>query len=433
MRNIKKLITNESLNIRRIDAVARGVSSATTIYASHARNAFVWDVEGRKYIDFAGGIGVLNTGHRHPKIIDAVEQQCQKLVHSCFQVLPYESYVKLAEELNLLAPGNFPKKSILLSTGAEAVENAIKISRSATSRQGIIAFSGGFHGRTMMGMALTGKVIPCKVGFGPFPADVYHAPFPHEYRNISVEDSIKGIERIFQSDVAPSGVAAIIVEPIQGEGGFIPAPKIFLQKIREICDQYGIILIADEVQSGFGRTGKMFAMEHSDVIPDLTTVAKSLAGGMPLSAVVGRADVMDAPMPGGLGGTYGGNPVACASALAVIEVIKEDNLLKRSQQIGVQVTDYISSLIEEGISCIGEIRGLGGMIAFEIIRDQTSREPDPDLTKKIIGKATENGLILLSCGYSGNTIRILVPLTASREDVAQGLAIIRNSIQEVYF
>ncbi len=424
--------SNENLDKRRVQAVARGLASATAIYANKSDNVSVWDVEGRKFIDFAGGIGVLNTGHRHPKIMAAMEKQCQNLVHTCFQILPYESYVELAEKLNSLTPGDFPKKSIFLSTGAEAVENAVKIARMSTGRQGIISFSGAFHGRTMMGMALTGKIVPYKVGFGPFPAEVYHAPFPHEYRGVTVEDAIAGIEKIFKTDIEASRVAAIIVEPVQGEGGFVPAPFDFLKKLREICDQNGILLIADEVQSGFGRTGKLFAMEHSGVIPDITTVAKSLAGGMPLSGVIGRADVMDSPDPGGLGGTYGGNPVACASALAVIDVIESENLLQRSLEIGERVRHYVNQMIKDGFSCIGEIRGLGGMIAFELVKDQESRSPDPDLTKALTTKAAENGLILLSCGTFGNTVRVLVPLTASTEELDEGLDIMKKSLKEVW-
>jgi len=422
--------SNKELQIRREAGVARGVASMTEIFAKRAENSTIWDVEGKKYIDFAGGIGVLNTGHRHPKIMAAIEAQCSQVVHSCFQVLPYESYIALAEKLNELAPGDFPKKSIFLSTGAEAVENAIKIARVATGRQAVIAFSGGFHGRTMMGMALTGKVVPYKVGFGPFPADVYHAPFPHEYRGVTVQDSLDGIEKIFKADVEANRVAAIIIEPVQGEGGFIPAPAEFFQALRKICDQHGILLIADEVQSGFGRTGKMFAIEHSGVAPDLITVAKSLAGGMPLSGVIGRAEIMDAPAPGGLGGTYGGNPVACASALAVIEVMEEENLLQRSQEIGEQVRQYVQAMTDD-FSCIGEIRGLGSMLAFELVKDRYSRAPDPELTKALTAKAAENGLILLSCGTFGNTIRILVPLTVSQDELIQGLEIIRKSLREV--
>ena len=413
-------------------AVPRGVGNATAIYAQRAENAEVWDVEGKRYIDFAGGIGVLNVGHNHPKVKARVAEQIDGFMHTCFQVLPYSPYIELAEKLNARAPGNFEKKTIFLTTGAEAVENAIKIARGATGRPGVISFSGAFHGRTMLGMALTGKVVPYKVGFGPFPSDIYHAPFPHEYRGVTQEESLRALDRLFKSDIEPTRVAAMIIEPVQGEGGFYIAPKAFLEKLRAICDEHGIVLIADEVQSGFGRTGKWFAIEHSGVVPDLITTAKSLAGGMPLSGVVGRADLMDAVAPGGLGGTYGGNPVACAAGLGVIEAIEEENLLERSLAVGERVMKRFRQMAEKNtLNCIGDVRGLGGMVAMELVKDRDTREPAPELTRALTEKALEHGLVLLSCGVGANVVRVLVPVTADDATLDEGLDILEKSLLEV--
>lgn len=424
------MTTNKDLLARRNAAVARGVGNMHNLFAERADNAEVWDVEGNRYIDFAGGIAVLNTGHRHPKIMQAVAAQMEHYTHTCFQVMPYEPYVALAERLNALAPGDDAKKTLFLTTGAEAVENAVKIARAYTRRSAIIAFSGGYHGRTIMTLGLTGKVQPYKLGFGPFPAEIFHAPFPHALQGVTVDQSLVAVEELFKTEVESQRVAAIIIEPVQGEGGFYITPNEFLQGLRRICDQHGILLIADEIQTGFGRTGTLFAMEHSGVVPDLTTIAKSLAGGFPLSAVIGRAEVMDAVGPGGLGGTYAGNPLACAAALAVLDIFEEEGLLERSRNLGEQLRARLNEMAVK-FSCIGEVRGLGAMVAIELFKDGERRQPDSDLTKALVAQAAEQGLILLSCGINGNVVRILVPLTASPEIVDEGLDIIERSLEEL--
>ena len=421
------MTTNSDLLTRRNQAVARGVANMHNLYADHAENAEIWDVEGKRYIDFAGGIGVLNTGHRHAKVMAAVQAQMERYTHTCFQVMPYEPYVALAERLNRLAPGDAPKKSLFLTTGAEAVENAVKIARAYTGRSAIIAFNGGYHGRTMMTLGLTGKVAPYKVGFGPFPSEIFHAPFPVALHGISVEQSLAALQNIFKVDVEPERVAAIIIEPVQGEGGFYTAPFEFLQSLRALCDQHGILLIADEVQAGAGRTGKMFAMEHSGVVPDLTTLAKSIAGGFPISAVVGRADIMDSVGPGGLGGTYAGSPLGCAAALAVLDVFEQEGIYERSLALGERIQGRLRQMAER-FSCIGDVRGLGSMVAMELFKGSESRNPDPDLTKALVALAAERGLILLSCGMYGNTIRVLVPITGADELIDEGLDIIESCL-----
>jgi 4-aminobutyrate aminotransferase/4-aminobutyrate aminotransferase/(S)-3-amino-2-methylpropionate transaminase len=422
---------NADLQRRRDAAVARGVGHATQRYAVRALNAEIWDADGQRYIDFAGGIGVLNTGHRHPKVLAAIHKQLDAFIHSCFQVMPYEPYIELAEKLNARAPLIGAAKSIFVSTGAEAVENAVKIARAHTQRPGIIAFSGGFHGRTMMGMALTGKVAPYKIGFGPFPADVYHGRFPHPYHGVKVADALDDIAHLFKYDIEPSRVAAFIIEPVQGEGGFTVAPAEFMRGLRALCDEHGILLIADEVQSGFARTGKLFAMEHYDIHADLITVAKSIAGGLPLAGVIGRAEVMDAPAVGGLGGTYGGNPVACAAALAVLDAIDEEGLLACSTKLGERIREFVGELQKESRLGIGEIRGLGGMSAFELIVPGTGNTPDPDAAKALTARAAEMGLILLSCGVYANTIRVLVPLTVEDVVLAEGLETLAKALRAV--
>ena len=419
---------NESLLQRRQAAVARGVSQIHPIVAERAENATVWDVDGREYIDFAGGIAVLNTGHLHPKVVAAVQEQLGKLSHTCFQVLAYEPYVEVCEKLNELVPGNFAKNTLFLTTGAEAVENAVKIARAHTGRSGIIAFTGGYHGRTMMTMGMTGKVVPYKAGFGPFPAEIFHARFPTELHGTSVQDAIDSLESIFKNDIEPSRVAAIIIEPVQGEGGFNIAPPALLQHLRAVCDQHGILLIADEVQTGAGRTGKWFAVEHSGVAPDLITMAKSMAGGFPISAVVGRAEVMDAAAPGGLGGTYAGSPLACAAALAVLDVFEKENLLQRAEDVGLRLVGGLQELARKH-RCIAEVRGLGAMVAMELCQDGNPHQPDAALAKALSAEATKRGLILLTCGTYGNVIRILVPLTASDALLDEGLAIIGASLE----
>jgi 4-aminobutyrate aminotransferase len=396
-------------------------------YADRAANSEIWDVENRRYIDFAAGIAVLNTGHRHPKLIAAIQAQLGKFTHTAYQIVPYASYVELAERINAITPGTHAKKTAFFSTGAEAVENAIKIARAATGRSGVIAFTGGFHGRTMMGMALTGKVVPYKVGFGPFPSEVYHAPFPMQLHGISTEDALAELQHIFKADIDPKRVAAIILEPVQGEGGFYQAPADFMRALRGICDQHGILLIADEIQTGFARTGKMFAMEHYDVLPDLMTMAKSLAGGMPLSAVCGRAEVMDAPGPGGLGGTYAGNPLATASALAVLEVIEEEKLVERANALGSKLKHRLHEL-RSVVPQIGEVRGPGAMVAVEFMKPG-SGEPDVDFTKQVQARALEKGLLLLTCGVYQNVIRFLFPLTMSDALMDEALDILESALR----
>lgn len=423
------MAANADLLARRNAAVVRGVGHATPIFAAKALNSEVWDVEGKRYVDFAGGIAVVNTGHCHPDIIRAVRDQLDRFTHTCFQVLPYDSYIELAERLNALAPLSGPVKSVFFSTGAEATENAVKIARAATGRTGVIAFSGGFHGRTIMASAMTGKVIPYKKGLGPALPDVWHVPFPIEGGDISVEASLRYLTFIFKADIDPSRVAAVIIEPIQGEGGFHQADPELMRGLRRICDQHGIVLIADEVQSGFGRTGKMFAMEHYDVQPDLICVAKSLAGGFPLSGVIGRAPIMDAAEPGGLGGTYAGNPLACVAAIAVLDIFEREKLLERANSIGRRLRAGIDQLSRaNNLLPISAARGPGAMIAFDILKHRGTTEPDAEATLRVTRRAYENGLIILSCGTTASTIRILVPLTASDEIVDEGLAILETSL-----
>ena len=422
---------NAELQQRRVDAVARGVGNATQLFAVKALNAEIWDADDKRYIDFAGGIGVMNTGHRHPKVMARIQQQLDAVVHSCFQVMPYEPYIELAEQLNKRAPIEGKAKTLFVTTGAEAVENAVKIARAYTKRPGLIAFGGGYHGRTLLTLGLTGKVAPYKIGFGPFPADIFHARFPHEYHGISVADALHDIADLFKYDIEPSRVAAIIIEPVLGEGGFTPTPPEFMRALRAICDEHGILLIADEVQSGFARTGKLFAMEHYDVKADLITTAKSLAGGMPLSGVIGRAEVIDAPAAGGLGGTYGGNPVACAAALGVLEVIDSEDILNKSTLLGEKLAAYVENLAKESALGIGEIRHLGAMFAFELIKPGTKNTPDPDAAKALTTKAAELGLILLSCGVYANSIRVLVPITVEDTILDEALGMLEAALRAI--
>ena len=371
----------------------------------------------------AAGIAVLNTGHRHPKVVAAVADQLQAFTHTAYQIVPYESYVSLAERINDLAPIDGPAKTAFFTTGAEAVENAVKIARAYTGRPGLITFGGGFHGRTFMTMALTGKVAPYKIGFGPFPGSVYHGVYPNEAHGVTTADALKSLERIFKADIAPDQVAAIILEPIQGEGGFNVAPADFMQALRALCDTHGILLIADEVQSGFARTGKLFSMEHHCVKPDLITMAKSLAGGMPLSAVSGRADVMDAPAPGGLGGTYAGNPLAIAAAHAVLDVIDEEDLCIRSAYLGHHLVEVLNKA-KEDCPYIADIRAQGSMVAVEFNDPQTG-QPSPEFTRQVQERALQDGLLLLSCGVYGNVIRFLYPLTIPQDQFAKALQVIK--------
>ena len=422
--------SNESLVARRQAAVARGVSMVHPVFVERAENALLWDGDGRRYIDFAGGIAVLNTGHRHRRVLEAVRSQLDKVTHTCFQITPYEPYVALCEKLNSLAPGKGPNKTVLMSTGAEAIENAVKIARVSTGRSAVIAFAGGFHGRTMMALALTGKIDPYKVGFGPYPAEVYHAPFPNSLHGVTVDDSFDALETIFKCDVAPDRVAAIVFEPVQGEGGFYVAPREFVTRLRELCDRHGILLIADEIQSGAGRTGKMFAIEHYGVAADIYTLAKSLGGGFPLAAVVGRAEVMDACGPGGLGGTYAGNPVACAAALAVLEVFEQERIFERADRLGEKIGKALDALAARHAEIV-EVRRLGAMNAFELGEGGDPHRPAAELTKKLTARARELGLILLSCGIYGNVVRILVPITAEDAVVDEGLGILAKAASEL--
>lgn len=411
-------MSNQQLQQRKQAVFARGQGNLYPVYVQRAKNAEVWDVEGNRYIDFGTGIAVCNTGHAHPKVVAAAQAQLADFSHSCLMINPYAEAVELAEKLTQLAPGCSAKKAIFVSTGAEAVENCIKIARAYTRRRGVIAFSGGFHGRTNMTMALTGKVAPYKTLFGPFPADIYHLPFPMALHGVSTEQSLAALHKLFKVDIAPEDVAAIIIEPVQGEGGFYPAPLELLNALRQLCDQHGIVLIADEIQTGFSRTGKLFAMQHSGVEPDLITMAKGIAGGLPLAAVVGKSDIMDAPLPGGLGGTYGGSPVACAAALAVLEVIEQEQLCVQANLIGEAFAARLTVLQQQFPQRIAEIRQLGAMIAVEFMRDG---EPDVALTQQIIARSAEHGLILLSCGFYANVLRFLPPLTIEANILQQGL------------
>ena len=390
----------------------------------------MWDVEGRRYIDFGAGIAVLNTGHAHPKVKEAVALQLERLTHSCFQVTPYEGYVALAEKLNAIAPGSTPKKTLFLTTGAEAVENALKIARYHTKRSAIVAFTGGFHGRTLACISLTGKVQPYKVGFGPMLPEVYHLPFPMAYHGITVQDSLDALDSLFKADVDPKRVAAIIIEPVLGEGGFYAAPAELLRKLRELCNHHGILLIADEIQSGFGRTGRMFAIEHSGVEPDLMTIAKSVAGGVPLSAVIGKADIMDSPEPGGLGGTFAGSPLACAAGLAVLEVIRQENLLQRASHIGNFMASRLKGL-QARFPGIGEVRNTGAMVAIELVKSGRPDSPDAPTTKALVQAAGRRGLILLSCGMNANVIRFLAPLTISDALLKEGFHLLEQALDDV--
>lgn len=422
--------TNASLAARRGAAIPAGLSKHLDVYIDRAENAELWDIEGRRYIDFAAGIAVNNTGHRHPKVVERVRRQLDKVTHTSFQTTPYEDYVTLCEKLNALLPGDFPKKTFLVSTGAEAIENAAKIARVATGRSAFVAFSGGFHGRTLMAMTLTGKTAPYKVGFGPLVPDVYHLPFPIAYHGIGEDEALKALDRLFKSEVDPSRVAGIFVEPVQGEGGFYPAPATFLRALREICDKHGIILIADEIQTGFARTGKMFAMEHAGVAADIVTMAKGLGGGFPIAAITGRADIMDRIPAGGVGSTFAGNPLSCAAALGVLEVIEEEKLAERATEIGTRLRKSFDEWhAGNEFACIGDVRNLGAMVAIEFVRDRATKEPWPELVKALTHKAAENGLLLLSCGVNGNVVRVLAPLTIPFPLLDDGIAVLKDSLR----
>lgn len=418
-------MSNSDVHSRRLQATPRGVGVMCDFYAVKAENATVWDQHGREYTDFSAGIAVLNTGHRHPKVMAAVQQQLECFTHTAFQIIPYENYIHLAERLNALVPISGPVKTTFFSTGAEAVENAVKIARAATGRPGIIAFTGAFHGRTNMTMSLTGKVVPYKTDFGPFASPVFHARYPNALHKVSVSDALDSLEAIFRSDISPQQVAAIIFEPVQGEGGFYDAPPEFVVALRELCDRHGILLIADEIQSGFARTGKLFASDYYAVQPDIITMAKSLAGGFPLSAVSGRAEVMDAPEPGGLGGTYAGSPPAIAAALAVLDIIEEEALCSRANQLGSRLKQ---TLQQADCKALAEIRGYGSMMAAEF--NDAAGKPSAEIAKAIQQQALEKGLILLTCGVYGNVIRFLYPLTIPDAQFEDALALLAGILRE---
>src|SRR2546425_512924 len=410
--------------------VPRGVTTAHPIAVDRAQGAEIWDTSGRRYIDFVGGIGVMNVGHNHPRVMAAVREQLDRVTLTAFQVVMYDSYVRLAQRWCEVAPAALPKKAIFYSTGAEAVENAVKTARAATGREAVISFSGGFHGRTLLALSLTGTVNPYKQNFGPYAAEVYQTPFPYEYRGWSSEQALAALDTLFESAVSPQRVAAIIIEPVLGEGGFVPAPIPFLRELRKITERHGILLIVDEIQTGFGRTGKFFAIEHSGVTPDLVTVAKSLAAGFPLSAVIGRADIMDAPAPGGLGGTFAGNPVACAAGLAVMDVMRDERLPERAARIGSVVEERMRSWANEH-EIVGDVRVMGAMAGMELVRSRKTKEPADKETARVLSVARDKGLILLRSGVHHNVIRTLMPLTIPDEQLDEGLDILGAALSEV--
>jgi len=426
---------SRALMARRAKAVPKGVPAVTPIAIVHAEGAVITDADGNRLIDFGGGIGVVNTGHRHPGVVEAVREQLDHFAHVCFPVSTYEPYVALAERLNRLTPGTHEKRTFFVNSGAEAVENAVKVARFFTGRQAVLCFEHGFHGRTNLALALTSKVMPYKKGFGPFAPEVYRIPFPYCYRCSEAPAdgrccmaSAARLEQILAATVDPDSVAAVIMELELGEGGFVPAPVEYVQMLAAFCRQHGILFIADEIQTGFGRTGKMFASEHYGLVPDLITTAKSLAGGLPLAAITGRADVMEAPQVGGLGGTYGGNPLACAAALAVIDAMEAERIPAQAQRTGDRVKARFRQWAEQ-FACIGDVRGLGAMVAMEIVSDRESRTPDKAMTARILAAALERGLILLSSGTFSNTIRVLAPLTASDAIVDEGLDVMGAALE----
>jgi len=413
---------NAGLAVRRAAAVPNGIVSATPAYAARARNAEVWDVDGNRYIDFVAGIAVCSTGHCHPRVIAAVQDQLERFTHTSFQVLPYAPYVALAERLNALVPIDGAAKTLFFNSGAEAVENAVKIARHATARSGVVAFAGAFHGRTLMTTALTGKAMPYKRGFGTLPGEVWRVPFPIAHYGVSVQDSLDALDTLFRTDADPGSVAAIIIEPVQGEGGFHVTPPELLRALRAICSEHGILLICDEVQTGFARTGKLFAVEHSGIAPDIVTMAKALGGGFPIAAVTGRAELMDSVHGGGLGSTFGGAPISCAAALAVLDVIEEEGLIERANAIGGKLRARFEAWAgREDLMPIGHVRGLGAMMAFDLVKARGSDAPDPEAARKVVARAFELGLVVISCGIHGETVRLLMPLTISDDVLVAGL------------
>lgn len=425
------MTTNSEVEGRRDRAVAKAIAYSSTFIAERADNAEIWDIEGKRYIDFCGGIGCQNVGHRHEKIVSAIKHQLDSLTHTCFQVTPYESYIALAERLNALYPGDFEKKSMFFSAGGEAVENAIKIARYATKRSALITFTNGYHGRSYMGMALSARMVPFKQGFGPFPGEIYRLPFPDDFRGITLDQTKQAFETLFRSDCPPDQIAAIFVEPVQGEGGYNIATAEFLAYLRGLCDAHGIVLVADEIQSGIGRTGKMFALEHFGIDADLTCVGKSIGGGLPISGIVGKASIIDTVPPGGLGGTFGGNPMACAAALAVLDVIDTEGLLEKGLAIGELIDKRLQEMARKNsLQSIGDVRGLGCMNAIELVKDRDTGEPDGDMASKVAQIALKKGLILVTAGPKRNVIRILVPLSADRAIIEEGLDILEASLEE---
>ena len=423
-------VGNQELQALKERYVAAGAASPNEQFADHALNAEIWDADGKRLIDFAGGIGVLNIGHRHPRVVEAVKAQLDKVMHTCQTVMPYEGYVRLAEKLSHAAPVRGHAKVMLANSGAEALENAVKIARAATGRPNVICFHGGYHGRTLYTMAMNGKAAPYQTDFGPMPGNVFRAPYPVPYHGVSEEEALRGLEMVMKADSPAHDTAAIFIEPVLGEGGFYPAPASFLKAIRELCDKHDILMIVDEVQSGFGRTGKMFAIEHSGVEPDIMTVAKSMAAGMPISAVVGTDKHMDASGPNSLGGTYTGSPTACAAALAVFEVFEEENILSKSQALGEKLMQRFSEW-QAQFTHVDNARNLGPMAAFELVESKGNTVPKPELAAAVTKLAKENGLILLSCGMHGNTLRFLLPVTIEDEVLEEGLGIVEAALKAV--
>ncbi|EWG99810.1 4-aminobutyrate--2-oxoglutarate transaminase [Halomonas sp. BC04] len=423
-------MNNAQLNELKQRYVANGAASPATQYADRAENALIWDADGNRIIDFAGGIGVLNIGHRHPKVVEAVKAQLDKVMHTCQTVMPYEGYVRVAEKLSQVTPVRGHAKVMLANSGAEALENAVKIARAATGKNNVICFDGGYHGRTFMTMAMNGKVAPYATDFGTMPGNVFRAPYPVPYHGVSEDEALRGLKMALKTDANPKDTAAIVLEPVLGEGGFYPAPASFLKAIRDICDEHGMLMIVDEVQSGFGRTGKMFAIEHSGVEPDIITMAKSMADGMPISAVVGTDKHMDASGPNSLGGTYTGSPTACAAALAVLEVFEQENILEKSQALGDKLAKRFAQWQQE-FDCVDNGRNMGAMAAIDLVSNKANHTPDADLAGALCKKARDKGLILLSCGLYGNTIRFLMPVTIEDEILEEGLAIVEASLKEL--
>lgn len=407
--------------------IPRGLANTHSIFIARAEGSRVWDADGKEYLDFTSGIGVLNTGHRHPHIVRAVKEQLDRLMHTCFQVTMYEPYVELAARLCALVGDG--RKAVLFTTGAEAIENAVKIARAHTKRSGVVAFGGGFHGRTLLALTMTASSPSYRQNFGPFASDVYHAPFPDEYRGWTTERAMDALDHLLSTEITPDQVAAVVIEPELGEGGFIPAPSVFLQRLRALTQRHGIVFVADEVQSGFGRTGRMFGYQHAGIEPDLVVMAKSLAAGLPLSAVVGTSAMMDAPLPGGLGGTYGGNPLACASALAVLDVFESEGIVARAAALGDQMREALLGL-QARVPQVGDVRGLGCMLALEFVKDRGTQEADADLAQRVIDAARDRGLLLLKCGPHKNVVRLLPPLTTTAGEMASGVAMLDAAVIE---